>query len=173
MTLENQTLIDRAVYTQFQLFRKRYIKSVGFLNYAIYALMLLAAAAVIVLGILKNMFLLILLGILILLFELRILKDNIFTPKKMFEKNKLQNTSVHYIFTKNSFRIPTEDASADVPYIKYSQLIKVYETKTMFYLFLQKNHCYLVAKQGFSAEDAAQFAAHLREILGKKYVVCR
>lgn len=171
MNLQNETLIDSAAYAKFQLFRKRFCKSSAFLNGLIYTLALLIAAACICFGIIFDMVLLILFGILILLFLLRIFSDRCIKPHKSFSKNKLRETTVEYRFTNNAFSTLEEENSGSS--VKYAQLQAVYDTRDFFYLYLQKNVYFLVKKSGFaSAEDLAKFSARMREVMGKKYISC-
>jgi len=171
MNILNKTVIDLKIYTNFQLFRKMYIHRSALLNTMIYILGGILGAALLIFGLVINALVYILVGALILIVLIRLINDNYLKPKKMFANNKIRTTEVNYIFTKNAFRIPQEGAD-DSGHIKYDQLMKVYETKEIYYLYLQKNVCYLVSKQGFQNNDVDIFAQHLKEILGKRYIVC-
>lgn len=172
MNLQNKTVIDKELYTEFQLFRGKYIKSIGAADLVIYILWLLIGAALIVFGVLKDITIVILLGALSVLLLIRLYSDKCIKPRKKFEKNKLKATTVEYVFMKNSFTIP-DDSGKDAPPIKYDQLMKIYETKTVYYLYLKKNICYLVAKNGFSEADSKVFSQRMKEHVGKKYIVCK
>lgn len=173
MNLQNKTLIDRETYSDFQLFRARYIKRSAFLNYTIFVLWAIFCAGLIVLGILVDAVIAILLGIVALILLFRIFMDKCIKPKKKFEKNNLKEATVNYLFMRNSFRIPKDDNPDDTSSIRYDQLQKVYETKDIFYLYLQKNICYLVAKNGFSSEDLITFTEKMHEVMGKNYIICK
>ena len=172
MNLQNKTIIDKQLFTEFQLFRAAYFKRFAAANIILYVLWLCISAVLIWLGIRQDSVVVILLGALSVLLLIRIFSDKCIKPRKKFEKNKLQETEVNYFFMKNTFTIP-DDSKKEAPHIKYDQLMKVYETNHVYYLYLKKNICYLVAKNGFSEEDNQVFANRLKEQLGKKFIICK
>ena len=45
----------------------------------------------------------------------------------------------------------------------------MYETKDSFYMYFGEENTYFIAKDGFKQGDAAEFAAFMREKLGKRF----
>ena len=51
----------------------------------------------------------------------------------------------------------------------YFQITRMYETKDSFYMYFGEENTYFIAKDGFKQGDAAEFAAFMREKLGKRF----
>ena len=173
MNLRNNTVIDENVYTDFQLFRKQLIKRSRPLTIAVFSILIAAVLAMLVYSfIVLNLYYIIGSGIFAFLLYKEIRKVYL-KPKKMYQKKGIKPVTVRYLFQTNSYKILEEGRSeADVPPVKYSQILKAYETPKYFYLFFNKNLANIVAKEAFEEKACQHFSDKLKEHLGKSYIKC-
>ena len=80
--------------------------------------------------------------------------------------SKMRSRKAAYYFYEGDFRITGLQASNLHPYF---QITRMYETKDSFYMYFGEENTYFIAKDGFKQGDAAEFAAFMREKLGKRF----
>lgn len=81
---------------------------------------------------------------------------------KDFKSDKIQKEEKFtFIFYENNLKIR---AKLRTYIMKYSDLYKIFETPTFFYLYIDKTHSLLLNKDGFSIGSADEFS----KFIGKK-----
>lgn len=90
----------------------------------------------------------------------------------IIRKTAKKNPSVsHFVFYDD--RLEASVSNTDVKTgstFFYQNLFRAYETKTCFYLYIDKKQAYLIVKDGFSNEnDVLSLREKLISVLGKKY----
>lgn len=111
------------------------------------------------------------LGILFIIILLFFLAYQVIHPLHLVRKeiksgkisNHAQNT---FSFFEKSFKIRNKQG---VSKVKYSELYKVYETDTFFYLYLNSTYAFLVSKNGFILGDEKHFSNFLKKKVWLKY----
>lgn len=73
--------------------------------------------------------------------------------------NKMTNT---YTFYDSFVKITNAKSSAE---LKYRKFYKIYETKDKFYLYLDKNHSYILDKNNFTIGNPSEFYAFIKSKL--------
>lgn len=90
----------------------------------------------------------------------------VFDSEKQFrQKTYFSGTGQDFYFYETAFVVLLSNGSAPQTQVNYSQLEKVEENADYFYLYLQKNSAYLVAKNGFEEGSPAQLTAILQKKL--------
>ena len=91
--------------------------------------------------------------------------------KSMSKMKDIENT---YVFYDDEF---TAECSSEEycgqAAVKYSLLIKAFETKKYFFLYENKRQIFIVDKATFEEDDASVLRERLSAELGKKYIVCK
>ena len=75
------------------------------------------------------------------------------------KKNSLLNTKLEYTFKKNNFKIK----NINNEYIDYNTLYQVIETKTNYYLYINKFKSFIVDKKDIKEEDINTLTSILKE----------
>lgn len=80
---------------------------------------------------------------------------------KEFKSDKIQKEEKFtFIFYENNFKVR---AKLQTYVMKYSDLFKIFETSTFFYLYIDKTHAMLLNKDGFSVGSANDFSNFIRK----------
>ena len=80
---------------------------------------------------------------------------------KDFKSDKIQKEEKFtFIFYENNFKIR---AKLQTSIMKYSDLYKIFETPTFFYLYTDKTHSMLLKKDSFSIGSANEFSNFIRK----------
>lgn len=80
---------------------------------------------------------------------------------KEFKSDKIQNEQKFtFIFYKNNFKMRT---NLQTYVMNYSQLYKIFETSSFFYLYIDKTHAMLLNKENFSIGSADDFSNFIRK----------
>lgn len=114
-----------------------------------------------------NWWMLLLLGLCIVYSGYKIGTASTTVTKAMIRSySKMRSRKAAYYFYEGDFRITGLQASNLHPYF---QITRMYETKDSFYMYFGEENTYFIAKDGFKQGDAAEFAAFMREKLGKRF----
>lgn len=113
----------------------------------------------------------IVLGLLFIISILVFLAYQILHPlylvKKEIKSGKISNNAQNtFSFFEKSFKIRNKQG---VSKVKYSELHKVYETDTFFYLYLNSTYAFLVSKKGFILGDKKHFSNFIKKKVWLKY----
>lgn len=80
---------------------------------------------------------------------------------KEIQSEKVQTSAINiFTFYPNVITVTTKQGAFDLP---YQQLHRVFETSTNFYLYLNKNHSFLLSKQGFTYGNASDFSSFIKK----------
>lgn len=91
--------------------------------------------------------------------------------KSMSKMKDLENT---YVFYDDEFTAEcTSEEYSGQAEIKYSLLIKAFETKRYFFLFENKRQIFIVDKNTFEKGGCNLLREKLATVLGKKYIICK
>lgn len=95
----------------------------------------------------------------------RIVHPVLFVKKEASSKKvqkKMENTYTFYD------DVVTISNNKDTVNLKYSKFYKIFEEKDRFYLYLDKNHSYILLKNRFSIGNPDEFYAFMKKKLWKK-----
>lgn len=88
---------------------------------------------------------------------------------KEFNSEKIKNQKLFtFIFYEKTFKI-REDDKLETFIVKYTELYKVFETNTFFYLYIDKTHSFLVNKNSFTDGNLEDFQEFIRGKCRLKY----
>ena len=84
-------------------------------------------------------------------------------------KQAAVNTMVEFVFTEDHFALTsTSDTATGHIECKYDTIIRIKESKHLFYLYIQPNAAYLVRKDGFTEGNEEDFRLLLRTVVDSK-----
>ena len=90
-----------------------------------------------------------------------------FTVNKELKSDKIaKEKKFKFIFYKNHFEIHDKK---DIFKIYYFKLRKVFETDDFFYLYIDKEHSFLVIKSGFTVGSESEFSEFIKKKCWLKY----
>lgn len=96
-------------------------------------------------------------------------------PKIQYNSmSKMKNVENNYVFYDDEFTATSvsEHLSAkDV--LKYSIIVKVYETEKYFFIYISKRQLFTVDKSTLEGGTAEDLREKLSSVLGKKYIRCK
>lgn len=161
---ENTTTYTSSVYAEFVKFHNKKYN----LKYNLYTLFMLFL--IVFCMVLQFLYSNITLGILFVLFMVAFLFWRVFHPyffvKKEANSSKvtkqMKNT---YSFYNNYFEIKNDADDVKLPYYK---LYKVFETENYFYLYINKNYSFVLAKDSFSLGNVDEFYGFMKKKLWYK-----
>lgn len=164
---------DYREYYMFSLFRgKRYRLGIRIFFIAYPALIALVALMTIYSG--PDPFLIVCEVILVFIFVLFLFMIYYFTRKNYGNIKKLFTSGVIFEFRNNDFIIKQKNnLYTGESAIKYEALYKVYETETMFYVFITPRQAFLINKNGIIDDNPNSLRTILmNEVDRKKYIKC-
>lgn len=91
--------------------------------------------------------------------------------KSMSKMKELEN---EYVFYDDEFTAEcTSEEYSGRATVRYSLLIKVFETKKYFFLYENKRQIFVVDKSTAENGDLSALRQRLSALLGKKYIICK
>ena len=96
-------------------------------------------------------------------------------PKIQYKSlSKMKDLTNEYVFSDDGF---TADCNSEEykgkSEVKYSLLIKAFETKRYFFLFENKRQAFVVDKSTLENGTAEEIREKISAVIGKKYVLCK
>ena len=174
MNFYNKTVIDQDAFAKFQIFHGRLFKRCNALNYLYYGLALGFILFVFIWSGIHAQLSYALLGLTLTIIWVGLIYTRFFEPKRNFKKHVKENRLVTYHFFPNSFKILSDAQEDALRPILYTQIVKLYELPTAYYIYFSKRLAYIISKSGFSSEaDRATWEAQLKDALGKNYIVTK
>lgn len=165
MLFKNHTTYSKKTYNEFVQFHN---KKYGFI-YDLYtiSIFILFIYCLIVSFINKIFFLTIVFILSIFLFLLYRIIYPLFEYKKELSSNYVsKEQSFFFYFYEKNFKIREKSRLVK---IKYYKLRKIYETDKFFYLYMTKNHAFLIDKQGFTLGNSKEFSKFMKNKLKLRY----
>lgn len=108
---------------------------------------------------------LVLIAIAVLL-ELAILNSWFFTKKAYANATRLFQNGSYFSFCNNDVVISTEQQDhVGQSRVAYNIIYQVWETRTMFYIYISKRQAYLISKQGFQTGSPDELRALLQRLV--------
>lgn len=105
-----------------------------------------------------------LLGVIYLVYRLMMPKQ---TAKLMIARDpNVLNLTNTYVFGKKDITVSGNDFSSKVTYDK---VYRIYETNQNFYLYMDRNQAYILAKDGFEQGKVEELTKFLKQKLQKKF----
>ena len=87
--------------------------------------------------------------------------------KKTRKSPKMNGNYVNtYRFYKNYFDVKNPDGDAQIAYFKIYRMV---ETKEYYYIYISREHAFVVSKFGFTKGDYMEFSIFMRKLLKRKY----
>ena len=110
-------------------------------------------------------------GFVLIIFLVLFCFNRFFYPIKKVEKElkteKFKNEKEFTFIFYDSFFVISDKKNSEK--IKYWKLHRIYETKEFFYLYINKDHAFLLDKSSFTKGDTSDFLKFLRKKFGLKY----
>lgn len=162
---ENTTQYTKEVYSEFLKFHnEKYNFSYTF--YTLFFAMLMLFCIIVHIKNL-NIYYAILFIVVFICFILWRFFRPVFRVKKEVKSEKIsKEKKFKFVFYKNYFKIYDKK---DVYKLYYFNLHKVFETNKFFYLYIDKEHSFLLNKDGFSVGSASEFSEFIKKKCWFKY----
>jgi len=98
------------------------------------------------------------------------MKQKIRIKKTVKLNPNFADTQNSYIFNETDFNLKINVNKKEEKHtIKYAELYRVYETKTNFYLYLDKYRALIITKEGISEGTCEELSAIFQKALGEKF----
>ncbi|MBQ8403924.1 MAG: YcxB family protein [Clostridia bacterium] len=186
MEIKNTTLAEEKIFVNFQRFSARLFKKSSTANLifniflaALIAFAVFVSAVAMVLAIVTgdtNSVITFALAIffMLLLSAFRVYQ-NLFLPKILYKKSPLKGSVHYYVFRDEEFSVEVKSDKIETnENLKYSSLIKAYETQGEMFLFISPYQAMVISKYGFSSEnDIKAVREKLSSLLGNKYITVK
>jgi hypothetical protein len=186
MEIKNTTLAEERIFVNFQMFSARLFKKSStadlvfnilfaiFLAFAFFV-SVIAVLLAIATGDTDGIVTLVLAALFVLLLSAFRVYHKFFLPKILYKKSPLKGTVHHYVFKDEEFAVEVKSEKIETSEVlKYSSLIKAYETSGEMFLFISPYHAMVISKYGFSGEDDIKAVREkLSSVLEKKYVTVK
>jgi len=90
------------------------------------------------------------------------------------EASKLSQNGLDVIFDDDRVSVMSDGEGPDkASLLRYKDIYHAYEAKNDFYIFITREHAFIVSKKDFIPGDAAGLRGLLRAKLGKEFVICK
>ena len=160
-----KTIYTKEEYIKFNKFHQRKKKLIVILN--IVGILIIFLAGIGLLFAKKYVTGIIYLLLAILLLFMYLNAPKIFVNRLLKSNKKAKNLEYTYTFYNDKIEIKTETKSSTIPYAK---LVKVYETGTNFYLYINKMEAFLISKKEMKSDEIYKLEKLFEKNLKKDFV---